>query len=378
MIYKCLLRSSAALNGNLYIDDSTHLRRNDVERSPAIVHNATKCKSTNNITIKCSPMPHKPSTAKPMDFYLFNARSVRNKTLSIKDMIVERDIDCLAITETWLRSDDNNILQDLCPTGYDCCHVPRGSKGGGVALLYKKGLRIKKNTSIKNKFKSFEFADLTLLHSSTSLRTVIVYRPPPSNNNKSTVSTFFDEFPILLENLATTSSPTLVTGDFNFRISCNNQDQTANKFLQFLDAFNLKQNISQPTHQNGSTLDLIITRAEENIASNFNVFDPMLSDHCMVGCTLTLSKVPFGKKRVCYRRLNAINFDDFRHDVCTSLLEDSSKVYDDLDGLVDQYNNVLLNVLENHHHLRIVPLLFDRVLHGTTMKSIKKTERGEN
>lgn len=66
----------------------------------------------------------------------------------------------------------------------------------------------------------------------------------------------------------------------------------------------------------------------------------------------TLSKVPFGKKRVCYRRLNAINFDDFRHDVSTSFLEISSEVCDDLDGLVGQYNKVLLDVLEKYAPLR--------------------------
>ena len=63
----------------------------------------------------------------------------------------------------------------LLATGYDFHHVTRGSKGGGVALLYKKGLRFKLNSSIKGKFKSFEFTDLTMLRSSTALRTVIVY-----------------------------------------------------------------------------------------------------------------------------------------------------------------------------------------------------------
>lgn len=74
-----------------------------------------------------------------------------------------------------------------------------------VALLYKKGLRFKRNSSIKGKFKSFEFTDLTMLHSSTSLRSVIVYRPPPSRNNNCTVTMFFNEFPLLLESLATTA-----------------------------------------------------------------------------------------------------------------------------------------------------------------------------
>ena len=261
----------------------------------------------NNITMKRLPMPTKPSTTKPMVFRQLNATSMRNKTLSIKELVAEQDIDCLAITETWLRSDDADVINEVCPTGYDFYHVTRGSKGGGVALLYEKGLRFKRHSSIKGKFKSFELTDLTMLRSSTALRTVIVYRPPLSRNNNCTVTMVFNEFPLLLENLAATAGPILLAGDFNFHVD-NNQDCTATRFTQLLDAFNLKQNISLPTHKSGSTLDLIITRADENIASKFIVFDPVLSDHYMVGCTLTLTKVPFEKKEICYRTLKSINF----------------------------------------------------------------------
>ena len=114
--------------------------------------------------------------------------------------------------------DDADVINEVCPTGYDFYHVTRGSKGGGVALLYKKGLRFKRNSSIKGKFKSFEFTDLTMLRSSTALRTIIVYRPPPSRNNNCTVTMFFNEFPLLLENLATTAGPILLAGDFNFHV----------------------------------------------------------------------------------------------------------------------------------------------------------------
>ena len=67
-----------------------------------------------------------------------------------------------------------------------------------------------------------------MLRSSTALRTVIVYRPPPSRNN-STVTMFFNEFPLLLENLATTAGPILLAGDFNFHVD-NNHDCTATRF----------------------------------------------------------------------------------------------------------------------------------------------------
>ena len=54
--------------------------------------------------------------------------------------------------------------------------MPRGRLGGGVALVYKKPLRFQKQSCISTKFKSFEFIDLLIKHSSSSLRVVTVYR----------------------------------------------------------------------------------------------------------------------------------------------------------------------------------------------------------
>ena len=85
-----------------------------------------------------------------------------------------------------------------------------------------------------------------MLRSFTVLGTV-VYRPPPSRNNNCTVTMFFNEFPLLTENLTITAGPILFAGDFNFHVD-NNQDCTATRFTHLLHAFNLKQNILLPIH----------------------------------------------------------------------------------------------------------------------------------
>ena len=64
----------------------------------------------------------------------------------------------------------------------------------------------------------------------------------------------------------------------------------------------------------------------------------------MVGCTLTLTKVPFEEKKMCYRRLKSINFDDFRHDVSASLkhlLDENTNLNDN----VFHYGKSLLDAL---------------------------------
>ncbi|CAB4003012.1 Hypothetical predicted protein, partial [Paramuricea clavata] len=50
---------------------------------------------------------------------VINARSVCNKTLLIKDLVVDKRIDLLGITETWLHQEgDDSIIGDLCPTEF--------------------------------------------------------------------------------------------------------------------------------------------------------------------------------------------------------------------------------------------------------------------
>ena len=147
--------------------------------------------------------------------------------------------------------------------------VPRGSRGGGVALLSKKALKVKNCSTAKRKFKSFEYVELSLNHLSTNLRIVIVYRPPPSSSYQSTVVLFFNEFPILRESLATASGSLLIVGN-NLHVN-DVRDTTATRFLQLIESFNLKQHVCEPTHRNGHILDLLITRADESIASAVNV-----------------------------------------------------------------------------------------------------------
>ena len=109
----------------------------------------------------------------------------------MKDLVVEQDVDIFAITQSWLSSEsDEFIIRDLCLTGYEFHNVPRDSRGGGLGIFHKSTIHFQKQSGIKGKFKSFEFMDLLLKQSSTSLRVVIVYRPQTMDSNKSSTSLF--------------------------------------------------------------------------------------------------------------------------------------------------------------------------------------------
>ena len=143
---------------------------------------------------------------------LLNARSVKNKTLVIKDFVVENDIDMMALTETWLNFADNNkdfFIRDICPTGYKFIHTLRAiTRRGGTGLLYKKSLKFEEMP--QEDFRSFEFTDVQLFNNSTPyVRIIIVYRPSPSVANGLSLALLFDEFSTFLEQLA------VISGDRN-------------------------------------------------------------------------------------------------------------------------------------------------------------------
>ena len=85
-----------------------------------------------------------------------NAQSCRNKTLAIADHIIEHNIDVMAICETLLKSKhDTNVIKDMLPNGYSIEHTPRPTgKGGGVAIIYRSSLQLRKETT--DTFRSFE------------------------------------------------------------------------------------------------------------------------------------------------------------------------------------------------------------------------------
>jgi hypothetical protein len=95
-----------------------------------------------------------------------NAQSVKNKALSISGLITDRDIDILALTETWLGTAfDQQVLCELVPSGYTVVNVPRlgNKRGGGVALIHKCGLSVSLVTSTTDKqYTQFEYADFTI------------------------------------------------------------------------------------------------------------------------------------------------------------------------------------------------------------------------
>ena len=273
------------------------------------------CDELNCIKIN-SKRSNSSSLSQSLNFCLWNVRSVKKKALSLKDYTVEHDLDFLALTETWLHS--GRVIAFLLASyarkeGYIFHHTPReNSRGGGVGILVKKSLRVKKLSSAN--FSSFENVVVLAEYPIGSIRFVVIYRPPSSQ-----IKAFLEDFASLLEQLVAISGNLLIVGDFNFHLDdSNNTDAT--KLHNLLESFNLKQHVATPTHSRGHTLDLIITRSEDDLVDGIVVGDPPLPDHFAVHCTLKLSKPRAEQHEIRYRKLRSVDMSALCKDLRDSIV----------------------------------------------------------
>ena len=148
---------------------------------------------------------------------------------------------------------------------------------------------------------------------------VVIYFPPSTSTYGYPPNMFLDEFAVFLESLVLCPGKLILTGDFNFHVD-DPSDSAVLKCLDLPDLFNLQQHIDVPTHKDGHTLDLIITRSNKEHKSDFFVYDPVISAHFAVYCRLNIDMPPVPKQIIKYRKLRSVNADNLRRDNINSSL----------------------------------------------------------
>jgi hypothetical protein len=233
-------------------------------------------------------------------------------------------------------------------------HVARKSRGGGVALIYKKAFAFKQISRMQ--FKSFEYMDM-VSNVSNPVRIIVVYRPPPSTSNGLTCESFLSEFRSFLELIILDTGHFIITGDFNFHVDDQNNSQAAT-FLDIIHSFNLKQHVCEPTHKDGHTLDLIITPYEDNIIDSLYINDPGISDHFSVNVNVSVGKPKRQRKEICCRKLRSINYEKCCTDLERSSLMSESTGSLPVSELVEEYETVLSSLLDTHAtlHYKLVTI----------------------
>ena len=73
-----------------------------------------------------------------------NVRSINNKTLCIREFIIDNNLAILFLCEAWLGTDyDETSISEFLPPGYKLLHQARtNQRSGGVGIVYKGGLDV--------------------------------------------------------------------------------------------------------------------------------------------------------------------------------------------------------------------------------------------
>ena len=93
--------------------------------------------SSNLCNIKCTNQGVNSSEGNFLNLAQVNVRSIHNKIESFHKHISEQEVNICAITETWLRNEDDLATRQIPTKDYKVLLYPRqGRTGGGIALIH--------------------------------------------------------------------------------------------------------------------------------------------------------------------------------------------------------------------------------------------------
>ena len=300
------IHCTTATNANETINNKCNIRVH-TSKNRQMPRSKTKSRSDRQKTLVNIKVSNPVDVARPLSVALLNARSVNNKALYIFDFIVDRSLDILAITETWLRDNtsDSAVLSAMVPAGYSIVNVPRGTGvSGGVAVIYRSNISASQRRS--KSYKSFEHVVLDFKILSNRIKLIVVYSPTPKTGNSQASEQIIAEFGELLDKIAVSPGKMLVVGDLNYHVN-DTSDPIAKRFLGFLSASNVHQHVQQVTHEGGHTLDLVMTRCGELPLCNLKIDHTFPSDHMAVVFLVLIEKPPSVKKRISFRKWKSID-----------------------------------------------------------------------
>lgn len=219
------------------------------------------------------------TNSKPFSVLNINARSILNKSDDLESVLTVYDPDVTAVTETWLSDEIPDSV--AIPSSHEIYRCDRASKGGGVALIIKKGLDYTPLPQHKN----IEMACIVLHHPQLNIFIGVFYRPP--NSNITVLEAFADHVGVYAKRY----THMVLCGDFNLpRIDWDSMRAVptcdhSELLLDVVFSCKLGQIVHEPTRvstNSRSLLDLVfLSESVQRLGFDVNVL-PGISDHEIV------------------------------------------------------------------------------------------------
>ena len=232
---------------------------------------------------------------------LLNAQSVGNSSEAIATIVNEGEYDVFMLTETWHSTHEDVALRRCIPPGFTYIDVPRPTtrvdrtNHGGVAAIISEALHYK---VLPPPFSptTFESVAFTVGSHEATVAILLIYRP----GSEAATDAFFTELAAYLEVFALYKCHILVAGDFNIHVERAEATDTV-RLHNLLESCDCIQQVPfTPTHRDGGTLDLVITKSEQ-ILEKITVNPPgVISDHSVISwqCPLDIQPTAIMKREV--------------------------------------------------------------------------------
>ena len=292
-----------------------------------------------------------------------------NKTVKIMEHLTDHNPSIVFLSETWLKSNKNDVTACVKKYGYILLHNRRQGRqkelGGGVGLLLKTGISYK-HLNYKQ-YSSFELTVVKIhVNGNKHLILVSIYRVLFVS-----VSIFLDEIVQLFEALVALKDSFILAGDVNIHMDEEGELNTG-KFKDILNTFNVVQHVDFPTHIQGHTLDIIATFSDAPKISDIdsNLYD--VSHHSLVTFNANVSLERRLEKQISYRNTKNIDLEKFNSEI--NFVVSSTTSFGEN---ITQYNEKLLRVLDTHAPLktRIVKIVPEAPWFDCEYETLRKKRR---
>ena len=292
-----------------------------------------------------------------------NCQSLDPKIERLMDIVDNKKLDLLLLTETWLtKRKYKSARAKLNSFSFKIFFSDKVGRGRGNAIVLKNTVAYKKVELNKyNHFSTFDII-MVLLDNPEATSVFCIYR---YYRFGAAFDSFITEFSQFLSEVAVNCNSYVLCGDFNVHVNISTDTNTV-KFMDLLEEFDLHL-VSPivPTQRCGNTLDLIIcdSRTKTNItAVSVENHHLLLSDHFPVFFNLndSTSNSRVNNDSVSLRRhYRKINSGQFSQDLTVTLSNKCNPSCAVFQHALDDYNSALQYCIDKH-----APLTPCKVVHS--------------
>ena len=268
-----------------------------------------------------------------------NVHSLLPKMDELQHLIIDLNVDCMSVCETWL---DSSILDnEISISDYILFRNDRNRNGGGVVLYIHKDYKptaLDIDTQTESLYVNIKCKSNKFIIGS-------IYRPP------SALAAYHEQILSELEHVHSFAVDIILMGDFNYD---DFKPTDHEKICEIEDLFQVNQQIKSATRVTCDSETLIdhiyISNNIEPVVSG--VLTLSLSDHYAVFSILTTKKDIVSSKLIRKRNYNKFKLEDFLNDIVSSNTFQHFIYIDDVNQAWDHFKHEFLSICDKHAPIR--------------------------